>query len=298
MKLNLLPTSVAKGSSSMAFPIIAAAVMAIGGVVGALLMSSYSEQMVAAQQKRIEAAKPDAEKAKKIAEAADNVRQQARGLLLNVSLAKAMDEHNSKYTALFDEIRQYIPSYFRVNQMSATPNGADSTTVVLDGTIKTYQQYSDMMLALMRIPGALGVGRSGFQDFFPQVPNLITEDQNGRVLQEWQSARRPDDPYERLELDIAEASNQDFVNRGNFGSLDPNVTRRNAMVGESDVSFTVVLNRNLQVPDPRGTLGQATSLWGQVTVNPIPTTPGGGGAGGNNAPQRPGGNGPARAGGR
>lgn len=279
MKLNLLPTHTAKGPGSSVGPIILSTVLAISGLAGAFLMTQRSQSMIDGQKARIEAAKSDYELAVKVAQSADDVRAQAAGVVLNINLAEAMDKHNKVYTDLYDEVRTYIPSFFRVTSMSAAPTSAEACTVTLTGPIKSYQEYADLMLAMMRVPGAVGVGRAGFSDYFSKVPNLITEDQQGRSLKEWQQARRTDDPMQRMEADIAEASNPDFIGQGGFGNMDPSVTLRNNMPGTSMITVNLILNRDITTPDPRGTLASSASLWPAVApvggTTTTSTTPGG-----------------------
>ena len=46
--------------------------------------------------------------------------------------------------------------------MTAASAGPEQSVVTIQGYLKTFQQYSDVMIALLRFPGCSAVGRSGF----------------------------------------------------------------------------------------------------------------------------------------
>ena len=64
--------------------------------------------------------------------------------------------------------------------MNATPIDDNTSTVTLVGTLDSYQQYSDLMLALLRFPDAQSVGRNSYVSTDKIVPALTEVDQNGR----------------------------------------------------------------------------------------------------------------------
>jgi hypothetical protein len=63
---------------------------------------------------------------------------------------------------LYNELMPYIPQFLRVRSINAASAGATRATVTIQGYLKTFQQYSDVMIALLRFPGCSAVGRSGF----------------------------------------------------------------------------------------------------------------------------------------
>lgn len=286
MKLNLLPTYVSKEKQGK-WAVIGAVLLAGAGLGLMFYMTTTSRAAIQVEQERIKAAKPAADQAVAISKQADVVTDQARGLILNMNLADAMNQHSKVYPELYDEVRQFIPGFYRISSLSAVPNGPESVTVTMTGYLETFQEYADLMVALLRIPGATAVSRSGFQLNDPIVPGLIPEDQKGRPVKPGEP-RIPDNPMDRLDLQIAQAQSTDFVNTGNFGSTDKPMVR-GAMPGQSTVTVAVVIaGKNLMTPDPRGTLSQAAALWGgspSTTPTPAPTTPTTTGTTGNTAPK-------------
>ncbi len=271
MKLNLLPTYVSKEKQGR-FAVIGSALLAIVGVLAMLFMIRSSRDAVQVQQDRIVAAKPDADRAFAISGQADEVMNQARGLILNMNLAEAMNSHSKVYPDLYDEVKQYIPAFYRISSLNAVPNGAESVTIVMTGYLKTFQEYSDLMVALLKIPGATAVSRSGFQLNDPLVPNLVPEAQIARQIKPTDS-RIPDNPMDRLDLLIAEAQLTGFQNAGGFGTHGTPMVR-GAMPNQSTVTVAVVIaGKNIQTPDPRGTLAGAAALWGGAPAVTTPGTP-------------------------
>jgi hypothetical protein len=161
----------------------------------------------------------------------------------------------------------------------------------MTGVLSSYQQYADLMLALMRVQGATSVSRSGYILIDPIVPNLTPEDQIGRPRPE-NAAPIPDNPLQRLEYFQSQGSTTGFAGAGNFGT--GNDLTRGAMPRDSIVTVTlVVAGHDLRVPDARATLsasGGATPAGGPPTGAAPggppagrPPGPGGGGADGQGA---------------
>ncbi len=260
MKLNLLPTYVSKEKQGR-FAVVGAVLIAVAGLAIMLFLTRTSREAVQVQQDRINAARNDAQLAVAKSKEADTVMNDARGLILNMTLAQAMDDHNKVYPDLFDDVRKYIPNFYRISSLQAVPNGPDSCTVTMTGYLKSFQEYADLMVALLRIPGATAVSRSGYQLADPVVPALVPEDQTGRKIKPGE-ARVPDNAQDRLDLQIAQARVNGFLNQGGFGTTDRPVVR-GAMPDYSTVTVAVVLTgRNIQTPDPRASLGEAAKLWG------------------------------------
>lgn len=260
MKLNLLPTYVSKEKQGR-FAFVLSALIAIGALALMIFMTRTSREALDAEKKRIAEARPNAQLAVATSKRADAVIAENRGLILNINLAEAMNKHNTVYPDLFDEVRKYIPDFYRISSMAAVPNGAESCTVTMTGYLTTFQEYADLMIALLRIPGATAVSRSGFQFNEPGVPGLIPEDQQGRVIKPGEP-RIPDDPHDRLDQQIANAQVTSFQNAGGFGTSETPIVR-GAMPTQSTVTVAVVIaGKNIQTPNPRQTLAESAALWG------------------------------------
>lgn len=280
MKLNLLPTKYeASDKSKTAFGVmilltLAGLIVAIFLIVtskGALqsAMDREADARTRAQQLATESSKADSYAAN------TDVLSVAR----NISLAKAMASHNGVYPALYDKVRLYIPSFFRVTSMSASPIDDSNCTVNLTGVISSYQQYADLMLALLRIPGAKGVSRTGYVLNEPYIPNLTQTDQTGRPILPGQS-NLPDDPLNRISLLQGQAKAPGYSQSGNFGG-DSSLTR-GATPDESLITVQVTFPYNLMTPDPEATIKQtpSPSAAGQSTNPSGPVGQPGGGPGG------------------
>ncbi len=170
MKLNLVPKTVAKGVAARN-----ALILTIVAVVLNLILAFFShlshtarlqEWKTAYEQKRVEA-----QKVVETANKADEVIRDATIILTNTSLVNEIRRANVAYPDLYDEIREYIPFFFRVRRMEAASSGPGTATVTITGYLKTFEQYSDIMIALLRYPKAIGVGRAGF--------NPVPPDQEG-----------------------------------------------------------------------------------------------------------------------
>lgn len=273
MKLNLLPTYVGK-EKAVRSAIFLSFILAAAGVGAAVFMITKSsaalkesEAYIAEQEPRQQAAVAEAKKA-------DQVIQSARVLILNTNLAQAMDKHNYAYVDTFDKVLPYIPSFFRVTQMTASPAG-EQTVVTLNGVLQTQQQYADLMLALLRIPGATTVSRQGFQIVEKVVPGLTEGSQNSIPIEPGQ-APYPDDPLERMEYLMNLPRTEGFQDVGGFGSDVPNQTY-GAMPGWSLVQVSVVLPGNIQTPNPNATIMTIGQAGGGAPAGGVPG-PGGGGA--------------------
>lgn len=264
MKLNLLPTYVSKEKQAKTGVILGLLIGVVGvaAAVGLIFISRSERDRSYTEMTELE---PQHAQVVALAKSADTIIEKARPIILNINLAQAMNAHNTVYPDLYDEVRRYIPSFFRVTSMAATPSSAEVATVTLTGVLQTQQQYADLMLALLRIPGATSVTREGYQIVSPQVPPLTETDQNGRPLRPGE-APIPTDPQERLDYFIAQGTLSGFEAVGGFGT-EPG--RRGAMPLWSEITVSVVIPRAIMTPNPRATLSS------------------GGGGGGGNRPNNP-----------
>jgi uncharacterized membrane protein YgcG len=241
MKLNLLPATVSKGAQTKT-AVIVAVLIALVGIGGAVALSLMSQARVA-NEKPLEAdARARAQQAVDTAAYADEVVSQGKQLVTNVLLANAMDRHNDAYPALYGIVMPYIPRFYRLTSIGAVPTGDGTAQLTMTGTMKSFQNYADMMLALMRIPGATSVTRAGFQPYDVQVPPVTFDDQTGKPRGPYDNGPIPDDGLERLAYYQSTASTQGYDNAGNFGNLD--VTERGTSPEESLVTITVSLDLN------------------------------------------------------
>lgn len=292
MKLNLLPTHVSKEKATRGalFVGILLLLASLGGS-GFLIFKANGDLSDA--QNGIGEARGKAQKAKDTADYADTVMQQSTVLLRNTALAKAMLAHNAVYPKLYDEVKTYIPSFYRVSSMSAQSSGDNQTTVTLVGYLDTYQQYADLMLALLRMPGVESVSRAGFNNDMAYVPAPTPDDQQGKPHKPGE-APIPDDPLKRLDYFMAKGSRTGFVGANGYGSGQPGL--RGAMPNSSQVTVTLVVSRDTRTPDPKATLsasGAAPAGSGPgpgATGGQLPTStapPAGGGTGGDQAAPKP-----------
>lgn len=253
MKLNLLPPYVSKGKQSKVAIVLMVLILLLS-VLASLGMMVVSKQAYEREKARAAALEKPASDVVALSKLADTITASAQTVVLNVELAKAMQEHCSVYPDFYDSVRKYIPAFFRVTSMSASPADAETVTLTLSGVLRTQEEYANLMLALNRIPDVRSVSRSGFQLVETYVPNLSQLDQTGRPIRQGEQPL-PDDPLDRLQALIARGGRTDYVGVGNFGSGEPGL--RGAMPDWSQVTVTVVMPGKLQAPDVRGTLANA-----------------------------------------
>ncbi|MFZ4506303.1 MAG: hypothetical protein ACOYON_01230 [Fimbriimonas sp.] len=286
MKLNLLPKSVNTQSRAKTALIVSIFIvlLSVAGGVGMALWSSQQLTQTVTEAREIE---PAARRAVDTSARADTIIASAADIIKNTNLAQAMIAHNAVYSDFYDRVIPYIPSFYRISTLNATPSDATTVSLNLTGTIKTHQQYADLMLALMRIPGAQSISRSGYQIDDPSVPPLSQEDQLGLPRKNGDTLPS-DDPYQRLVALETSVPAGGFSNVANYGAQDP--LTRGALPDWSLVSVTVIIQEtpkfkaNLQTPNPRATIssgggGGAAAPAGLPAAAPSTATGGGGGRG-------------------
>lgn len=254
MKLNLLPTTVRKGAKSRT-AVVVSTLMFLGGIGASVFLVTSSSAALLAAKQAVADERPKADQAVAVANQADTVIATAAGVVRNTELAKAMIAHNDKYPSLYDSVLKYVPSFYRITSISAAAGGEGTSTITLTGTLDSYQQYADLMFALLRFPGAQSISRQGFVGRAKEVPAITVSDQVGRPRLP-NELPIPDDPVERLTYFESNATGDEgYTGTGNFGT--GNTDTRFAGPDSSLVTVTLVVNRDLRVPDVRGTLAGA-----------------------------------------
>jgi hypothetical protein len=252
MKLNLVPTYVSKERQGRT-AFVGAFLFIVLGVVASVLMTMSSKSQLAAAIQENEDAKPKAQAAVDTSSQADTIIASATQIIKDTNLATAMVAHNDVYPDFYTKvILPYIPPFFRINSLSATPIDAATANVTMVGTLKTYQQYTDLVLALMRNPAAISVGRNGFSGEQFMVPGITPEDQIGKY-RKTTDPTIPDDPLQKLAYYEAQATPPTgYLGVGNFGSGSD--AERGATPDESLITIQLTVKGALQTPDPRATL--------------------------------------------
>lgn len=273
MKLNLVPATAKKGAAMRTMVVITVlSILASAGATAAMIV--LSGQRLDAAKQASERWVPAAQAAVATAKSTQQILDSSRGIATNLDLAKQMSEHNSKYTRFYAKVMPYVPNFFRLNSISVEPINETSARLTLGGVLFSAQQYADMSLALLRIPGAQGITRSGFSATNDFVPGLTQFDQEGRVIPRDRTSSLPVDPVDRMNAIIEQANEQTtgFANVSNFGS--PTESARGPMQRWTQVQFSVLLAQppgstlppgwdfNFQVPNPAQTLAAAAQFNG------------------------------------
>ena len=258
--------------------------MFVGSMLAAFTMAKVSQDQLTTVNDRLTEIKPKYDAVVKVATEADTMMAapQVKQVVVNAALAKAMLAASRVYPDFYDGVKSYIPAFFRITQMSASPVDDKTSTLNLTGTVRNAQEYADLMLALLRIPGATSVTRAGFQAEDVVVPELTENDQIGRPRKE-SEAPIPDDPLDRLQYFTDQSVPTGYLNSGNFGVTEPGTTKT-VRPGESLISVVVTVPKDLRVPNPRATitaLGGATGATASPAAAARPT----GAQGAPNAPQ-------------
>ena len=254
MKLNLLPSHVAKSQGSKGAFFMMILIIAFAGAATFVLINTGRGKLEAARD-RADELRPKVAIAMGNSQMADQVIQKVTGIDRNLKLTAAMTEHNAKYVALYRDVMSHIPSFYRINSLAAAPSGPDTCTVQMTGVLKTHKQYADLVAALYRMPGVVSVARNGYNDVTPYVPNLNSGDQIGTAIKPGE-ANLPSDPDLRMQEMIRRANSgpTGFQGVGGFGQ---EVFPKGAMPDWSTVSVTLqIAGRQMQVPNPRATLDQ------------------------------------------
>jgi hypothetical protein len=296
MKLNLLPQTVSKGRALTSASIVAAA-MVVASLVLTAMMITASQGNLKAAVDHVNGNVQDAVDAVATSTQADNTIAKAADPIRNANLAQALEAHNDVYPALYEDLMPYIPNFFRITAMIASPEDASTSRVTMTGTLRTYQQYSDLMLALMRFKDAVSISRTGFNLDDPLVPP-ISEENPVATPHKPSEPVVPTDQLAKIAYYQAQGRDPGYTGAGNFGDGQPDM--KGAMPGESLITVVLTVRRNLQVPDAQSTLqaaGPATAAGAGALTTGMggpggPTMGGAGGMGGPGGPTMGGPGGP------
>jgi len=131
-------------------------------LVGTLLYSMSLSKTKANYTSEVQSKEVLAKEVVDTAASADTILAGAKVVLTNSELVKQIDNSNGKYPRLYNTLKGYIPAFMRVRSLTAASSGPDQSVITIQGYLKTFQQYSDVMISLLRFPGCAAVGRSGF----------------------------------------------------------------------------------------------------------------------------------------
>ncbi len=276
MKLNLLPTSVSREKTARRAIVIAVLLSLFSIILAVGMIVSSKKDLDQAKADALDV-KPKAEAVAALADTADKVITQAEPFLRNVGLVKAIDNHVNVYPKFYAALLPYMPSFFRVITMQATPVDAGTVNVNLVGVIKNQVMYNDLKFALLRIPGVNSIQPSPIGSDELVIPALTPQDLTGRIHKQSEPTV-PDDPLARLDLMLSRGGVTTYDNRGFFGSGTSQP--RQAMPNYNVVTVAFTMPGQLQTPDVRATLAAAgaapapTTTTATAASNPTPATAG------------------------
>ena len=271
MKLNLLPTTEKKSRQGKT-AILVAALIVLGSIAGYGALTFIPLNALREAKSGVEDLQTQVANADATSKTADTIIASASDVIKNAQLAQAMIDHNEVYPKLYDDVKKYIPPYYRIQTISAAPISATTSQLTLTGTLSGYQRYADLMLALMRFKDAVDIQRQGYNLDDSQVPALTGADQYGKMRKANEGVI-PDDSLERLAYFQAQAAAapKGYLAAGSFGSGGTEV--RGALPNASVVTIQMTVARDLRVPLAAATLspagGAATGFGG------APGAPGG-----------------------
>jgi hypothetical protein len=123
--------------------------------------------------------------------------------------------------------------------------------------LDSYQQYGDLLLAMMRWKDAKNISRTGYTVDLPTVPAATPENPVGKPETRAQ-ASAPKSQLDRLAYYESQNYNPaGYIGLNNYGS--PGTDVRGATPNESVVTIVMTVNRNLQCPDIVASLNSGPS---------------------------------------
>jgi hypothetical protein len=281
MKLNLLPTYVSKEGQQKTFIALAVLLLLLSIGAAAFMVISARTRLDESIAKSKEP-ENNYKSALAYSAKADEVILKATDADRHIKLANQMNAHNTVYTELYRRIYDFVPGFMRVRSISAVPVDAQNATVTMTAVLRTYQQYADATMALLRIegpfigfqpegaaapaaaptaapttPGAaaapapaaaatglrvVNVTRSGYTINDRFVPSLNELDQLGTPIRPGES-NLPSDPNERWREQVARAMAQpDPYAFQGIGDYGTTSLDRGAMPEYSEVTFVIQLS--------------------------------------------------------
>lgn len=285
MKLNLLPVSVTKRSTAPIFIGIGCILLIASILASIFLINSSKKALEDAKANRAQYLAGYANN-KATAASAEEVVKKAVDFDRNVKLYEAMAKHNNTYPDFYQSLKPFIPGFYRLTAIRATPAGTQAA-VTMVGQVETFQQYTDLALALWRVPKVISVQRAGFVPNFSFAQSLERERQKTIFLKNGEQPI-PDDDVQAIEIykQRAAAERDGYLNVGNFGTEN---VPKGAMPEWATVTMTLLIDKNLQTPDPAATLRQAGGAGGGAAGAPGAPAGGGRPAGGGGLPPSGGG---------
>jgi hypothetical protein len=251
MKLNLLPQTVSKGRALRTGYVFGTLILILA-LLASGWMTFSTKGPLDEQLQRVDSTAQSAADAVATGAQKDEVISSASTVIRNATLAQDMIEHNDVYPDLYTDIQRYVPSFFRLTSLSAQPIDENTATVTLVGTLETYQQYADLMLALMRDKDVTSISRTGFTLSLPEVPALTTADQKG-TPHKLGEPTLPEGQIDRLHY--FESQNYQpagYIGQGGYGSGADDT--KGPTPKESLITIVLTVNRKLEVPDISRTL--------------------------------------------
>lgn len=229
--------------------------LTLAGLGLSIFMIVTSKQTLQAEKDYVAELEPNYEKVKSLSALADAVVAKAVPINRNVELARAMLDHNKVYPDAYDYVRKYVPSFYRINQMSITPVDEKNVQLTMSGALKTRQEYDDLYLALLRVPKQTAVTRSAYVPLVVKdyVPNV----KEGNMLARKIKAGEGDIPIDaeaEVNRELGKGSVTGFRGVGDFGTQ---ATSRGAMPDYQTVTTSVTFELPIKVVQAKATLAKA-----------------------------------------
>ena len=235
------------------------ALLVVLTLAGTMLYASQVSKTLAGYKEEVAAKEVLAKQVVDTAASADTILAESKIVLTNSELVKQIDNSNGKYPRLYNTLKGYIPAFMRVRSMTAASAGPEQSVITIQGYIKTFQQYSDVMIALLRFPGCSAVGRSGFGP-------IATGDAGPFGYDPSNPERGPIPGWSSVTLTMS-------ITSGPFANLqapEPRATLQGAGTGTVPAPGGVQPGGQVPMAAPKGSTG----------APPVPAAPGGGAGGG------------------
>lgn len=257
MKINLLKRH-SSPKSDLHQSILFSAIGLCGAVCLAIVMIIFPANNLKKLKQKAEELEPKANFAYRVSKRAETIIKKAEIINKNIAFYEATEKHNLAYVNLYKNVMNYLPSFFRLTELSAQPKEKKQALVKMTGIVQNYQQYSDLMLALLRIPNAEKVHRSGFENKAAYIPNLVKDDQIGNKIRPGQK-RQINSPNKRLEEYLTVGPEQNPLSPTSNANRISQESEADAIKPtplENEITIYLLLkDTDLQVPSLEMTLG-------------------------------------------